>query len=305
MSYHVLTGVFGNQLVIDFEGAETWKGPISAYRLREEYEDETTIADRLDKLLKQPGVDQLKSLIIGAWSGSCEGTDASEIIAKLVEVAPRLPKLRSLFLGELTYEECEISWIKQSDVSPILEAFPKLEELRIRGGEGLSFSRVQHDSLKSLAIETGGLSRSTLRELFLCEFPALEHLELLLGESNYGFDGTAEDLQPVLSGRLYPRLKFLGLMNSEIANDLAAVVVNSPIVDRIETLDLSMGNLDDAGVRSLRSLADGHNLKRLNISHHYASDEVVQELQELLPCEVVADDKQDADDEWRPIVHAE
>jgi hypothetical protein len=135
--------------------------------------------------------------------------------------------------------------------------------------------------------------------------PALEHLELLLGESNYGFDGSAEDLQPVLSGRLYPRLKYLGLMNSEIANDIAAVVVNSPIVERIESLDLSLGNLNDEGLRSLHDLADKKNLVRLDISHHFASDDAVAELVDMLPCEVIADDRQDPEDEWRPIAHAE
>jgi len=134
--------------------------------------------------------------------------------------------------------------------------------LRIRGGSGLSFSRVRNDSLRELAIETGGLARSVIRELFLCEFPALEHLELLFGEENYGFDGSVEDLQPVFSGQLHPQLRFLGLMNSTIANDIAAVVVNSPIVDRIEVLDLSMGNLDDAGVQSLHGLAGKRNLPR-------------------------------------------
>ena len=118
----------------------------------------------------------------------------------------------------------------------------------------MSLSRVRHDVLRELAIETGGLPRSVLREIFLCEFPALEHLELLLGEPNYGFDGTVEDLQPLLAGGLFPRLKFLGLMNSTIANDIAAVLVNSPLVGRIEALDLSMGMLDAEGVKSLMGL---------------------------------------------------
>jgi hypothetical protein len=159
--------------------------------------------------------------------------------------------------------------------------------------------------LRELAIETGGLPRSALRELFLCDLPSLERIELLLGESSYGFDGGVEDLQPLLSGRLYPRLKYLGLMNSEIANEIAAVVVNSPIVGRIETLDLSLGNLDNEGVQSLLALASQPGLKRVDISHHYATDDAIARLAAALPCDVVADDKQEPDDEWRPIVHAE
>src|SRR5262249_6926068 len=109
---------FGGQRVVDFESPQSWTGPGVAYRLREEYEDETSIADRLDLLLKQPGAEQLTALIMGAWSGSCEGGDSAELVSKLVQTAHRLPNLRALFLGEMTYEECEISWINQSDVSP-------------------------------------------------------------------------------------------------------------------------------------------------------------------------------------------
>ena len=303
--YDSLCTEFFGRPVIDFETSDSWQGTDVAYRLREEYEDETPISERLDALLAQPDVNRLSALIVGAWSGACEGQGSAEIIKKLAASAPRLSGLRALFFGEMTYEECEISWIVQSDVAPLLQAFPRLEVLRIRGGSGLQISRTRHESLRELAIETGGLPRSVIRELFLCEFPNLEHLELLLGEPNYGFDGGIEDLQPLLSGRLFPGLRFLGLMNSDRANEIAAVVVNAPILARIESLDLSMGNLDGEGVRSLMGLSDASNLKRLNISHHYASDEEVAQLADALSCEVIADERCDPEDEWRPIVHAE
>lgn len=303
--YSDLIAEFHGRPVVDFGDVESWQGPDVAYRLREEYEDEVSIGDRLETLLAQPGANRLAALIIGAWSGACEGDDAKNIVAKLAEVASQLPNLQALFLGEMTYEECEISWINQTNVSPVLQAYPTLQVLRIRGGSGLSFSRVRNDSLRELAIETGGLPRSVVRELFLSEFPALEHLELLFGEENYGFDGSVEDLQPLLSGQLYPQLRFLGLMNSTIANDLAAVIVNSPITAQLEVLDLSMGNLDDAGVQSLMGLSGVSKLRQVNISHHYASDEAVEKLRASLFCELIADDRQDPEGEWRPILHAE
>ena len=303
--YSELVDNFGGFPVVDYDDESTWKGPDNAYRLREEYEDECTIAERLASLLEQPGAELITTLIIGAWSGSCEGGNSSEIVQTIAESASRLPAVKALFFGEMTFEECEISWINQSDLSPLINAFPQLEILRVRGGNGLSFSRVKHSSLKELAIETGGLSRSTIRELFLCDFPELQHLELLLGEENYGFDGSVEDLQPLLAGGLYPKLRYLGLMNSVIANDIAAVIVNSPIAERVETIDLSMGNLDNEGVASLKGLALRENLRELNISHHYASRERIDELIATLPFTVVAEDPQEPEDEWRPILHAE
>ena len=303
--YEQLLEEFHGRPVTDFENADSWEGPQIAYRLREEYDDEVKIADRLATLLSQPGRDQLSALIIGAWSGTGEGNDSSEVVADLVSAAPQLPGLRHLFLGDITSEESELSWINQSDLGPLLQAFPGLESLGVRGGSELSFSKLAHENLKKLVIQTGGLSRSTIREIFLCDFPALEHLELLFGEENYGFDGGVEDLQPLLSGRLFPKLKYLGLMNSVIANDIAAVLVNSPIVGRVESIDLSLGNLDDEGVRSLMALASHAQLRRLNISHHYASKETVGALVKALPFEVVAEDRQEPEDDWRPIAHAE
>lgn len=303
--YGELLTEFEDLPVFDFNQAGDWQGPDNAYRVAEGWDDKVSIAQRLELLVQQPSAAELTALIIGAWTEAGGGETGSTAYDKLRELAPRLPALKSLFLGEMTYEQCEISWITQSDVSPVLQAFPRLESLRIRGGNGLKFSRIRHEHLKTLAAETGGLPASAIRQILLCEFPSLEHLELLLGESNYGFDGSVEDLQPLLAGKHFPRLKFLGLMNSEIANEIAAVVVNSPLVRRIETLDLSMGNLDDEGVRSLMQLRDNPSLTLLNISHHYAAAKTVEELTRAVRCQVVAHDRQDPDDEWRPILHAE
>jgi hypothetical protein len=304
--YTELTQEFDGKKVVDFEDASSWQGPSKAYRVRQDYEDEMTATERLRLLLEQTGSEQLSTLIIGAWERACEGESSSEIVGELVAAASRLKSLSALFLGDIVMEESELSWINQTDVSPILKAHPKLQVFRVRGGNQLAFSRVKHPALRDLAIEAGGLPRSVIREIFQCDFPALERLELLLGEPNYGFDGSVEDLQPLLTGKLFPKLRHLGLMNSEISNDIAAVVVNAPILERIETLDLSMGNLDREGVRSLMALKDARNLRTLNISHHYASDAEIKALRKAVPFEVIAEDRQEAeDDDWRGILHAE
>ncbi|MGH2549308.1 MAG: STM4015 family protein, partial [Thermomicrobiales bacterium] len=82
----------------------------------------------------------------------------------------------------------------------MLEAYPMLEVLRVRGGNSLKFSQIRHESLLQLTVEAGGLGRSVIREICRCEFPNLQHLELWLGVGNYGWDGGVEDLQPILAG---------------------------------------------------------------------------------------------------------
>jgi hypothetical protein len=164
-----------------------------------------------------------------------------------------MPALRALFLGDIIVEENEISWIVQSDVSPLLDAFPALEELRVRGGQGLTLGAPRHARLRSLAIETGGLDAGLVRSLAAADLPELEHLELWLGTTDYGGTVTVADLEPILSGRLFPKLRYLGLRDSEIADEVAAALASAPILERVRVLDLSLGTLGDAGAAAVRA----------------------------------------------------
>src|SRR5262249_56131328 len=123
------------------------------------------------------------------------------------------------------------------------EAYRGLEEFRVRGGNNLSLGTLRHKNLKKLVIETGGLPVSVLREVCAAKLPALEHLELWLGEENYGWDGTVNDLKPLLSGKLFPKLRYLGLRDSIIADEVATAVARAPVLKKIRVLDLSLGNL--------------------------------------------------------------
>jgi hypothetical protein len=264
-------------------------------------DQQAELLDRLQALTEQQGADQLRALVIGAWSGDDSSKSSDTIIQALVQAQDRLSGLTALFLGDITYEENEISWIQQSDVAPLLNAFPRLEIFRVRGGNGLKLSLVRHQALRELIVETGGLPRSVLREICRCEFPNLEHLELWLGVNTYGWDGGVEDLQPLLAGKIFPRLTYLGLRNSEIADDIAPVVVNAPILQRLHVLDLSYGTLSDAGAQALLKLPKGLPLQELDLSHHYMTKKMVEQLKKRLPYTIVADDGQDPDEEWRSV----
>jgi len=304
MTFSTHLDTFGGLPVIDYRDKSDWQGPAHCYRVHLQYEDPESVEAILDRLLAQAGEGGLNALIIGAWNGALEGDDSAGLVSSLASRAAQLAGLKSLFLGEMTYDEYEISWINQSDVSPVLRALPNLEEFYVRGGTGLTFSPVEHQHLRTLVIEAGGLSRDLLRELFACQFPALQSLDLLLGAEDYGFDGEVEDLLPLLQGSLFPQLRHLGLMNSIITDDIAALVVNSPIIRNLESLDLSLGTLTDEGAGALLSLPTDAHLKRLDVSHHYLTPEALAALQRL-PLELVAEDPQDPNDEWRGPVHAE
>jgi hypothetical protein len=127
-----------------------------------------------------------------------------------------------------------IRW--QSDVSPLFAAYPQLEDFCVRGAVGLSLGSLKHDRLKSLNIQSGGLGANVIREVAAAELPELEHLELWLGEENYGGNATVADIAPILDGALFPKLKYLGLRDSEIADEIAGAVASAPVVERIRVL---------------------------------------------------------------------
>jgi hypothetical protein len=298
--------VFFEKPVKVFESADDWEGPGPAYRLGITWDDESDeLNNRLEELLAQEGVDKLSALIIGTWTGDDPSCSSAKIISDLARHADTLAGLRAIFLGDITYEENEISWIQQSNITPLLEAYPKLEVLRVRGGNALSFAKTRHESLQQLIVEAGGLSRSVIREICRCEFPKLQHLELWLGVENYGWDGGVEDLQPILAGKHFPSLTYLGLRNSDIVDDIAPVVVNAPILERLTVLDLSNGTLTDVGGQALLNLSVNLPLKKLILSHHYMTPAMVKRLTTELKCEVIADDGQDPNSDWRGVVVSE
>lgn len=270
------------------------------YRVRLSYDEEDDgrlWTDKFAEMLEQVDTTRMTDFIIGAWTIDFNATAAAAIEA-LVMARDRFPKLRGLFVGDMSSEECEISWIEQGDVSPILNAFPNLEHLCTRGGNNLTFGKLRHAHLKALIVQSGGLPAGVVREVAAADLPALEHLELWLGTPDYGGNATLDDLTPIFSGNVFPNLKYLGLRDSEMADDIAAAIVHAPILDRIDTLDLSMGTLSDRGALALVNSPKVARLRRLNISHNYCTPAVLAKF-EFLDAQVVARDSMGPDEEWR------
>lgn len=242
---------------------------------------------------------RVRALIIGVW-GDVEDTDSSEVIDALLAVRERMPGLRALFLGDITDKECKLSRICQTDVTPLLTGFPALEEFGVRAGEplpGLSmgddgesfdivtqlgFPALRHESLRRLVVESSGLTADVVRGAAASELPALEHLELWLGGSEYGADCTVTDLEPILSATGLPGLRHLALRNSEVQNEVAAALAIAPVVAQLEVLDLAMGVLTDDGAAALLAGQPLTHLRRLDLHHHFVSEPLRQRIRETL-----------------------
>jgi hypothetical protein len=219
----------------------------------------------------------VRALVIGPWWYD-EYSELRPALELIVADAERFPALRALFLADVTSEECEISWLQLTDVTPVLEAFPLLEEFGVRGGdsqglgeEPLSLRPVRHEALRVLRLESGGLPGQELRAVGACELPCLEHLEMWLGVEAYGGDASVADLAPVLAGGRFPALRHLGLQDSEIQDEIAAAVASAPVVAQLDSLSLSMGTLTDTGAEALLNGQPLARLKRLDLHHHFLS----------------------------------
>ncbi|MEU6722019.1 STM4015 family protein [Nonomuraea sp. NPDC046802] len=239
------------------------------------------IGEVFDAFFERADTSRVTAIVIGPWAGPIDESSKG-VIDRLIGEADRLPALRSLFLGAIPRDESQISWIRQSDITPLLKTFPKLERLDVRGGEGLALQPVRHESLRTLRIETGGLDGAVTRAVTASHLPALEHLELWIGIEDYGRTTTISDLDPILRGDRLPALRHLGLQDSEIQDDIAAAVATAPVVARLESLALSMGVLTDTGAEALLTGQPLTHLRRLDLHHHYLSDAMMRRLYEAL-----------------------
>ncbi|NUW39252.1 STM4015 family protein [Nonomuraea rhodomycinica] len=278
-----------------------------AWRVQAPYaEDEPTLQQRFEELLARVEPTRIRALVIGWWGPGWDGARGDIPIRMLAEAADRLPALEAIFLGDIVAEESEISWIEQDDVTPLLDAYPRLRRLEVRGGTGLRLRPVTHDALEVLRFETGGLPASVARAVGESSFPALRHLELWLGSEDYSGDSRPADWTGILDGSGLPALRHLGLQDSDIQDEVCAAVAAAPVVARLESLNLSMGVLTDTGAEALLSGRPLTHLRSLDLSHHYLSEAMTQRLRAALPgVELDLSGRQDAGKKWRYVAVSE
>ena len=130
--------------------------------------------DKFAAFLDDPAAGQVTGIVVGAgdWLVTFQrGGNSGPVVEALVAARDRLPNLQAIFLGDITFDECEISWIQQTDVSPLFDAYPALEHFCVRGADGLTLGALRHDRLKSLIIQSGGLPAAIVREVTAAQLP--------------------------------------------------------------------------------------------------------------------------------------
>lgn len=251
----------------------------------DDYEDGKGAKDLLEDIIADPEFTQISELVIGSWGNAWE-EDCQALIDGIVEHADQFSHIRKLFIGDMDYEDCEVSWIMQGDYSRLWAAVPGLKELTIKGSTDLILGEICHEELEALTIICGGLPSNVIRSIQNAKLPKLKKLLLYIGVDNYGFDGNADTVRELLEKADFPALTYLGITDSEIQDELVEVALQSKYMGQIDTLDLSMGSLTDKGGELLlEKISDWPNIKRLDLHYNYLSEEMAAKLAKL-PIEV-------------------
>lgn len=257
-----------------------------------------------------PMCDGLRELRTGVLRWEANAEDVPAVLAEAAK-RPFARRLERLFLGDVP-DDIDMAHHVIGDLRKLDAWFPNLRWLKLHSGDQtwssprtFELGPWKFPRLETLVVETCAMSKKRLSAILKSELPALTTLELWFGDPERDADAERKQLAPLLDGKVFPKVVHLGLRNAEFTNELCAVLPASAIAKRVETLDLSMGVLDDGGAKSLvaAGAAAFPKLKKLDVSDSFLSKENVAALKKAFKgVEVVAGEMKDIepdDPEWR------
>ncbi len=270
------------------DGAITTSGAFKKYEYDyDDYENQDNSGEEIIKeIINDEELPNLTEIVIGCWGEAMDSEEIQVIIDGIVESQKKeegkFSHIKSIFFGDMTYEDCEVSWIVQGDYSKLWAAMPNLLKFGVRGSHELELGKIKHENLREFDIICGGLGSDVIESVKDAKLPALERLTLYIGSDEYGFDGDIDDIKKLLEESNFPNLKHLGLEDSEIQDDIAEAVFNSKYISQIESLSLANGTLtDEGGQIILDKLKDYQNIKELDLHYNYLSKDMCEKLKEL------------------------
>ena len=239
-------------------------------------DDPETIVKLAKIILTDSMLPELKHISIGNW-GSAFQFGPEPILEMFVSYKDKFQHIESLFVGDMNYEDCELSWIRQGDYSEVLKALPNLKSFTMKGIPGSLGENLDLPIMEEIHVICVDLPRHIVTQLINANLPNLKKLVLYMGE--YGYNSEIDDLANLVKKELLPNLKHLGFLNGREQDEMLEIVLESDILPQLEVLDMSCGCLtDDGGQLILDNAEKLSHLKLLNASYHYMSEDMMNEL---------------------------
>ncbi|MEN0066748.1 MAG: WGR domain-containing protein [Myxococcota bacterium] len=254
-----------------------------------EYEDElpeglSSFGALIGRALRHPSARFLQELRLGLPADQEYEHEWQDSINAIVKNGIRRG-VKRLVVGDFEYpDDTEISWTNIGSLADLWSVLPDLEHLEVQGGN-ISLGAMEAPRLKHLELRTGGLPKEPAERIAQATLPALERLDIWWGTDEYGLEGDVSHAAAVLEAAArWPKLKSLGLMNSEFADAIPAQVVSAAVLPQLQVLNLSMGTMTDAGAQVLLDNADKLvHLTQLNLNENFITDDVAAQLAKALP----------------------
>ncbi len=200
----------------------------------------------------------------------------------IIDRGRKFTELTHLILGNYYMDDYEHTFYSVNLFHELIENFPKIEHLLVRGGFGHSpkthRDKFIHTNLKSLTIQTFGFSNAYLNQILRTyEFPNLNYLEIHLGTEYYGGTDKIYPFTDLFAGK-YPSLKHLGLIDSDITEEIAYELAHSSVIEQLDSLDFSYGSLTDEGLDIFLNSPKIKSLKKLKLHSNHLTEEFLDEL---------------------------
>lgn len=273
---------------------------MSVYRLRETHDGLADFESLVAQFAQEEDIEEVTALVFGCWNIKCWESMPLDPAVALYRLKDKLPRLSALYVGDIEIEEQEISWIQQTEWGAVLQHFPELDYLHLRGGSGLGLTRFDHPLLETLIIEAHGMDHHLIEHVANARFPSLTTMELWLGTAEDDETLPIDEIKPLFypdpyEGWRAPNITSLGLVNCGWIDHLLQQTINAPIWPRLTSLDLSQGILTDVGLEALFE-NDLRQLKQLDVSHGYLTDLTLLEQFRSRGIKVIADELRDPEE---------